>query len=589
MRLRQLVVDAWSWLNYKPVMPEAGRPGSRAFPELAKTWVPPHEWRRLAAYKVLASYDNNQAGQLAAAGGDAGALERRELGDAAKLVDTALGYLLGSEQKITVEGAEHADAETSIPGAVEAAAVQERLRKWADKELLTFRIQQAERAAVLLGDSVMVLGWNPDKQRPTLRIYDPGFFFPQWDDDDEDFPSRVHLAWELPADDDAGLKARVRRVTYELGPIAGGSEDDRGAGSTPGMRTYPWEPGWASNVTCYLTDAEWLLEDLKNGETLDQLPMDKAAYRMRPDGTELNRLDLMIDFVPVVHIANTIPDGGEHWGRSILARVLQALDELAATDSDSSAASATTGTPIIGLAGARLPVDRATGKPQEVQVKAGAVWQLGETGRMDALDTSPQLAELRARVDHLLERIAANSGVTAAGLGTLDATEVPSGYALKLALGPLDALVGMMRLAREHKYRLLFKMVQRLYQAGQAEGWAAGETLPARLAWAPHTPTDRAAVLEEVVTAYGAGVLSLETAVTMLLEAGYPIKDASQEVARIRAKAEQEAAVRMAEAAAQRGHEEGDGDQKENDGSGPTAPGKPVGKEGEREPVPADR
>ena len=543
MSLRQLVIDAWSWLNYKPVMAEAGRPGNRAFPELARTWVPPHELRRLAAYKVLASYDNNQAGQLAAAGGDAGALERRELGDAANLVDTALGYLLGSEQKVAVEGAEHADDETPTPGAAEAAAVQERLRTWAEKELLTFRVQQAERAAVLLGDSVMVLAWNPAKQRPTLRVYDPGFFFPQWDDEDDDFPSRVHLAWELPADDDAGLKARVRRVTYELGPIVGGGEGDDG----PETRQYPWEPGRTSDVTCYLTDAEWLLDDLKNGETLDRLPMGKAAFRIRADGTELNRLDLMIDFVPVVHLANTIPDGGEHWGRSVLARVLQALDELAATDSDSSAASATTGTPIIGLAGARLPVDRATGQPQELQVRAGAVWQLGETGRMDALDTSPQLAELRARVDHLLERIASNSRVTAAGLGTLDATEVPSGYALKLALGPLDALIGMMRLAREHKYRLLFKMVQRLYQAGRAEGWSAGESLPTRLAWAPHTPTDRAAVLEEVVSAYGAGVLSLETAVAMLMEAGYPIEDASQEVARIRAKAEQDAAMRAAE------------------------------------------
>ncbi|MFE2034215.1 hypothetical protein ACFXBB_13355 [Streptomyces scopuliridis] len=182
-------------------MADAGRPGSRAFPELAKTWMPPHELRRLAAYKVLASYDNNQAGQLAAAGGDAGALERRELGDAANLVDTALGYLLGSEQKVAVEGAEHADEETPTPGAAEAAAVQERLRKWAEKELLTFRVQQAERAAVLLGDSVMVLAWNPEKQRPTLRVYDPGFFFPQWDDaEDEDFPAKVHLAWELPAD-----------------------------------------------------------------------------------------------------------------------------------------------------------------------------------------------------------------------------------------------------------------------------------------------------------------------------------------------------------------------------------------------------
>ncbi|MEU9487433.1 hypothetical protein AB0D83_27860 [Streptomyces decoyicus] len=43
-------------------MSEARRSGSRAFPELAKTRVPPHGLRRLAAHKVLPSYDNNQAG-----------------------------------------------------------------------------------------------------------------------------------------------------------------------------------------------------------------------------------------------------------------------------------------------------------------------------------------------------------------------------------------------------------------------------------------------------------------------------------------------------------------------------------------------
>jgi hypothetical protein len=571
--LRQFVIDAWSWLSYKPVMADAGRPGNRAFPELAASWLPPHELRRLAAYKVLAAYDNNQAGQLSAAAGDEASLERRELGDAANLVDTALGYLLGSDQQISVAGAEHADEEAPEPGATEAAAAQERLRKWAEKELLTLRVQQAERNAVLLGDSVYVLAWNQEKQRPTLRVYDPGFFFPQWDDEqDQDFPSRVHLAWELPEDPDVGLKARVRRVTYELGPI---SEDDESV-----VRQYPWEPGRPSNVTCYLTDAEWLLEDLKRGESLDRLPMDKAVFRMRPDGTELDQVDLMIDFVPVIHITNSIPDGGEHWGRSAIARVLQGLDELAATDSDSSAASATTGTPIIGLAGARLPVDRATGKPEQLKVEAGAVWQLGDSGRMDALDTSPQLAELRSRVEHLLDRIASNSRITAAGLGTLDAADVPSGYAFKLALAPLDALVGAMRLAREHKYRLLFKMVQRLFQAGRAEGWMAGESFSARLAWAPHTPTDRAAVLEEVVQAYGAGVLSLETAVQMLMDAGYPIDDASQEVARIRAKAEQDVAARLAEAAARRG---------EPDQEDPEGEGDPAGKSGgvaERVPEP---
>ncbi|MFJ8589306.1 hypothetical protein ACIRD2_32240 [Streptomyces sp. NPDC093595] len=37
--------------------------------------------------------------------------DRHELGDASKLVDTALGYLLGAEQTITVAGAEHSDDE----------------------------------------------------------------------------------------------------------------------------------------------------------------------------------------------------------------------------------------------------------------------------------------------------------------------------------------------------------------------------------------------------------------------------------------------------------------------------------------------
>jgi hypothetical protein len=36
VRLRTLVIDAWSWLNYKPVRPA----NSRAFPELAGSWVP---------------------------------------------------------------------------------------------------------------------------------------------------------------------------------------------------------------------------------------------------------------------------------------------------------------------------------------------------------------------------------------------------------------------------------------------------------------------------------------------------------------------------------------------------------------------
>ncbi|MEW2046606.1 hypothetical protein [Streptomyces sp. NPDC005476] len=577
MGLRELITDVWSWLDYKPVMADPRRPGRNAWAELTSSWVPDEDLRRLAAYRLLAAYDSNQAGQVAAiTGDDEAGTERRELGDASKLVDTALGYLLGSEQTITVAGAEHADDEPTDE-AVMALAVQDKLRAWAEKELLPLRVQQAERTAILLGDAVYSLAWEPAKGRVLLRTWDPGLYFPEWPEDGEqdgaEFPMRVHLAWELPEDKRRGLKVRLRRITYELGPIApatrrGTAKDgtavreyvyaddgepvlsrgdylNRETGAI--TRTYPWAPGRPTPWTCYLTDAEWELDDLKYADFLYDLPMRKATYRVRSDGEVLDRLDLMVDFIPLVHVTNSIPSSGEHWGKPTVATVLQALDELSATDTDSSGASATTGSPIIGLAGARLPIDRATGQPLPVKVRAGTVWQLNDNGRMDVLDTSAQLAELRSRVDHILDRIAANSRLTAAGLGTLDPTALPSGYALQLALGPLDSLVAAMRLARTHKYAVLLRMVQRLHQAGQAEGWPAGESLPARLMWGPHTPTDRAAVLDEVVKGVGAGVLSVETGVRMLIDVGYPIDDAQTEITRIQTR-EFEAAARLADA-----------------------------------------
>ncbi|MEU7017256.1 hypothetical protein [Streptomyces sp. NPDC046385] len=576
MGLRELITDAWSWLDYKPAMADPRRPGRNAWADLTSSWIPDEDLRRLAAYRLLAAYDSNQAGQLAELSGDDDrGGERRELGDASKIVDTALGYLLGSEQTISVAGAEHAGEEPT-PEAAGARAVQEQLRAWAEKELLPLRVQQAERNAILLGDGVYTLAWDPGKGRVLLRTWDPGLYFPEWPEDGEDgadFPMRVHLAWELPEDKQRGLKTRVRRITYELAPIGPASHrgttkgggaireflyDEAGApvlaagdkldpDSGTITRTYPWAQDRPSPWTCYLTDAEWELDDLTHADLLYDLPLHKATFRARSDGEVLDRLDLRCDFIPLIHLTNSIPNSGEHWGKPTIATVLQGLDELSATDTDSSGASATTGSPIIGLSGARLPIDRATGQPLPVKVRAGTVWQLNDTGSMDVLDTSAQLAELRARVDHLIDRVAANSRLTAAGLGTLDPTALPSGYALQLALGPLDSLVAAMRLARNHKYAVLLRMVQRLHQAGHAEGWPAGESVPARLMWGPHTPTDRAAVLDEVVKGVGAGVLSVETGVKMLTDAGYPIDNARDEIMRIQSRAF-EAAVRLADA-----------------------------------------
>jgi hypothetical protein len=563
--LRQLIIDGYGWLNYKPVFADPCQPGvvnRRAFPEANRMWVPEPDQRRLAAYKLLAAYDNNQAAQLAEIHDGDAARDRREFGDPSMFIDTLMAHVLGREQQITVPGAEHDGEGTPPPDTAMAQRVQELLRDWSTAELLPMRMQQAERKAVTLGDGVYRLSWEGGKRRPVVRVNDPGFYYPVLDEEGDEFPDRVHFAWELAADPARGLKARLRRVTYELDWIRPATvpgldhnsrpvramlpPPDAADGETPApvltrgdvmtphgaiSRTYAWneEPSF---VTCYLTDATWLLEDLKGSVDVDTLPLGSATFAQRSDGEVLDHLDLLIDFIPVVHVPNTVPSAEEHWGQSSLAKVLQVFDELACTDTDSSRASAITGSPILSISG-----KAATNRGDKTrQVAPGVVFELGEGGRMDALNTAAQLAELRNHTHDLQDRASATARLPAVAMGTLDPTKVPSGYALQLSLGPLDSLIGSMRLARDHKYRLLLKFAQRLFLAGQHPDWAGVQVQPAELAFGPYAPTDKQSVLDQVVAGVTAGVLSLETGLKMLQEAGYPIEDIAAEIENIQSR-----------------------------------------------------
>ncbi|MET7713672.1 hypothetical protein [Streptomyces sp. NPDC005407] len=567
MGLKSMVIDAWSWLNYKPIYsdPTLGMPNRRAFPQAHASWVPATDERRLAAYKLLAAYDNNQAAELAAVRDGDSARERREFGDPSMFVDTLVSHVLGREQHITVPGAEQGSDGDSTAAAAER--VQELLREWAEEELLPMRMLQCERKAVGLGDGVYLVYWDQGKNRVRMKTYDPGFYFPVLpeDGDGADFPDRIHIAWELPEDVKRGLKPRLRRITYELdwirplsasgldqggrpvrAPVmtvpddgeqpvpvigAGDQVDDTGAIS----RQYPWneEPSFR---TCYLTDATWELGDIKGPVDVDTLPLDAATFATSSDGEVLDRLDLYIDFIPVIHVPNTVPPAEEHWGQSSLAKALQVFDELQGTDTDSSRASATTGSPLIALSG------KAVGQSKrERAVGPGLIFEIGEGGRMDTLNTAPQLAELRNHRADLADQAANVVRLPAVSLGTMDPSKVPSGYALELSLGPLDSLISGMRLARAHKDRLLLRFVQRLFLAGQHPDWAGVTPLPAQLVRGPYTPTDKAAVLEQVATAYKAGLVSLETGVRCLTEAGWPIEDADKEIEQIQSRAFEQA------------------------------------------------
>ncbi|MGW1468563.1 hypothetical protein ACWCPT_29980 [Streptomyces sp. NPDC002308] len=567
MGLKSLVIDAWSWLNYKPIFsdPGLGVPHRRAFPEAYASWVPDTDVRRLASYKVLAAYDNNQAGELAELRDGATARERREFGDPSMFIDTLVAHVLGREQHIVVPGADQADTDNETAAAT-AERVQDLLRQWAEDELLPMRMLQCERKAVGLGDGVYLLAWDPDKQRPRLRTYDPGFYFPVLpeDGDGADFPERVHLAWELPEDKARGLKPRLRRITYEMDWIrpttASGIDRDgrpvrapvmaEATDTTPSVptlgqgdqldersggiyRQYPWndQPTYR---TCYLTDATWDLGDLKGPMDVDTLPLDKARYATNGAGEVLDHIDLYLDFIPILHVPNTVPPAEEHWGQSSLAKPLQAFDELASSDTDAARASATTGLPMIGISGVTDP-------KRQFAVGPGSIFTLGENGKLTTVDTSPALRELREHGHDLADRAANIARLPAVSLGTMDPSKVPSGYALELSLGPLDSLIGGMRLARAHKDTLLLRFVQRLFLAGQHPDWAGVTPLPAQLVRGPYTPTDKAAALEQVTSAYTAKVISLETAIRMLTEAGWPIEDAAKEIEQIDARSFEQA------------------------------------------------
>ncbi|OKJ99180.1 hypothetical protein [Streptomyces sp. CB02400] len=163
------------------------------------------------------------------------------------------------------------------------------------------------------------------------------------------------------------------------------------------------------------------------------------------------------------------------------------------------------------------------------------VWPLGDSGQLSTVDTSAKLAELRAYVETLQERLSIVTRLPGIVLGTVSPAEVPSGYALQLSFGPLDAKVRSMRLAREVKYPLLLKMVQRLYQVGGV--LPPGENPRAAITFGPYLSTDLTAALDLVVRGVQADVLSLETGVRILIDAGFPIEDATLEVERIRARA----------------------------------------------------
>lgn len=541
----QPLIDQYSPVSHKQAIGDGATP---AF--VAPSWVPALERRRLAAYTVFEAYYANVARYFLPQLVDAATRrEHREYGDAQLIVHQALSALLGEEQTLVVDDIDEDDeadeaTETDVEEAAEKTARDVRAEwfdAWAGRNRLFLKLTEAETNAVKLGDAVYALGWNPASEDVEVRQYDPGYYFPvlRGDEDIDEYPVKVHLSWELIGDD---LSRTLRRVTYELTAL---TEFDAGVsvvryddnGQPIYGRRYAWQAADEdmSTVTCRQTDASWPIEESRGG--LLDLSLNGATVSTLADGTPIRDLDLGFDFIPVVHVPNTA-EGARHFGRSVIGAVAQVLDDIQSTDADLQLGSST-------VAGAKmkskgLTVEVSDGSP-------GGVYNLPIDGDVDTVNTASVLdAHLKYRTA-LGELLSENSRLAPPLLGKTKGS-VPSGIALQLSFGPTQSLVRELRLLRDEKYPILLRMVQRIAMVHGALDAVdkGGAVFPARIEFGSFLPADKQSAVDQITALLGAHAISTTTAVGIMIEAGFPIDDATSEVERIHAEAFTQAAELLA-------------------------------------------
>jgi hypothetical protein len=481
-------LDNWSNLDYKQRFWYL-----MISPIAIPLWVGEDNQRRLRAYTLLESYYSNSSRVWLEMTTTDIPGDRREYGDSFVLVETAMTSLIGDTQKIVVEGSLSSESPEDP-----AAVLQAQLDEWAELEKFYMKVIESERQSVKLGDSVYVLGYDPKKKRPRMNVYDPGFYFPVFEEMEgrsaEDFPRKVHIAYEFKKVDERGEETYfVRVITWELIEVE--------TAYTPQYATE------ATNENVTYFDRIYDVGDMGPDLNFFTGPPKEVL-------TELTFLN--IDFIPVVHIPNTVALQN-HFGRSVLAPVLQIIDDIQSTDTDLQASSATTGSPPIVVTG-------KTGARDTVTYGPGSVFYVGD-GDATMIDTSTSLDALLKLEDALLKRLSINSRTPEALLGRVKPNEVPSGIALTLSFTPHISMVNEMRLVRKQKYCLLLKFISRYM--GNKDGTEI------YLHFGSFLPAEKQEAMTMVVQLLSAKAISLETAIQMLMEAGVPIENWVEEITRI--------------------------------------------------------
>jgi hypothetical protein len=93
----------------------------------------------------------------------------------------------------------------------------------------------------------------------------------------------------------------------------------------------------------------------------------------------------------------------------------------------------------------------------------------------------------------------------------------------------MKMMIGRMHLVREEKYPLIFKFAARFAMANDAltptTEWPEITFIPGQF-----IPADLETAIASITAAYQAKLISLETAIQMMIEAGVPIESIEQEI-----------------------------------------------------------
>lgn len=509
MGLRDLILDPYTYLSYKEVWSDDVGVRQPVVP----SWCGQDHLRRLTAYMIYDSFCKNSANRWM----NPDVLDdeedlRREYGDPSLIVSSISSSVLGREgAEIHIMGAGQEPRNEDGTAATAEDRHQDALRQWAMKERLAIKLVENEKNACKLGDGVMVLGWSAKRNRPVLTVWDPGFFFPVYEADGsdsegftEEFPSVVHLAYEFEDMEDGKKVKFVRRITYELQEYEDG-----------GTLRLPW--GEDSTTTCWMSDGVWRLT-VDGKMVVDALDESKGRYRIKD-------LDLKIPFIPVIHTPAGITDG-DVYGTSVLAVIMQLLEDIGSADTDLNKASGVAGSPVLGLSGGRLS-ESATYGP-------GTVFEMEGSGQLTALDMSKSLDALLKYDSSLLERLSVNSRVPESMLGRIKPNEVPSGIALWLSYAPHATMVEEMRQVRQVKLDLLLKFVSQWMQIEGTLDQADAKGDP-YISFGSYLPADLQEAMGVVQQAMNATrpIMSRRTAIEYLRRNGAPVEDVATELALI--------------------------------------------------------